>query len=94
VKRAAETIAALDAAAEERLARVSLAFEPRPGSRMPALDQLRAETPPGCCLVCDEPLPDGHRTLCDDPECEAVYHEIYRAERSANEQRAKEERAP
>lgn len=47
--------------------------------RSPNLAALKTDARPGCCLICDEPLPPSRnpskpRTeLCGDRECKRVY---------------------
>lgn len=43
--------------------------------------RLQLETPPGCCLACDEAMPpDTHggrpRVIHDNPECLALYNSL------------------
>lgn len=53
----------------------------------PGVAALKAESRPGCCIACDEPLPPKRgagrkRLLCGKPECERLYntaHHIGRA---------------
>lgn len=49
-------------------------------SKIPAIEALAADTPEGCCVFCQEPVPrTGRRrpVRCKDPECQASYHRIY-----------------
>ena len=53
-----------------------------------------AETRPGCCAMCDAPLPlqEGRhsgrkRRICNEPECLTLYHRTYRIDRSKREGR-------
>lgn len=72
------------------------ADEPDP---VEAIEEIKAETPPGCCLACDEPLPPRepgatgrNRVTHDDPECKALYHSLKKGDwREANKD---EPRAP
>jgi hypothetical protein len=43
----------------------------------PAIEDLKASTPPDCCIACDEKLPPGSTVLCRDPECHELYERLY-----------------
>lgn len=60
--------------------------QPRKPSSSPTLEALRADSPLGCCIMCDEPLPvaDGpgrKRTICRTYECGRAYMAAWRADR-------------
>jgi hypothetical protein len=80
-----DSIEALDVEAAQRLADVDLAV-PHPDAKLPAFDALKSETPPGCCVGCDEPLTDTRKKLlCGDPECLEVYRAAWYAGRHGRE---------
>lgn len=48
-----------------------------------AAARLHLETPPGCCLACDEPVPPSPtrpRVICDSPECLTLYNSLMHGE--------------
>lgn len=55
----------------------------------PAIAAAKADTPDGCCIACDAPLPERepgkvgrNPIVCRDPECIRTYHAIYDTVRS------------
>ncbi|MEW5740376.1 MAG: hypothetical protein AB1938_15715 [Myxococcota bacterium] len=58
-------------------------------NRLPMGPEVRAlheARKPGCCLLCDAPLPGGRgkpRTLCGHPDCHRGWMACYQADRRA-----------
>lgn len=51
-----------------------------------ALLELQKDTPPGCCVFCQDPIPGYEKArrkprMCKEPECQKSYHRLYDAER-------------
>lgn len=72
---------------ELREVNASLAGVVRRLSKCEAVDAFAREAPPGCCALCDEPLPRRERqhgrprVVCGDRECLALYAKLYAWER-------------
>lgn len=67
----------------------------KPRTSSPLLEEMRAETKPGHCICCDEPLPPrvpGQKkqdTLCGSRECKRLYWSVWRqGDRLARRNRA------
>lgn len=61
-------------------------------SRSPTLEAMKADTRPGRCIACDEPLPPRaprpqnggkRRIICPTAECESAYQKAYAHDRWA-----------
>lgn len=37
---------------------------------------------PGCCIFCEERLPQGRRVICAERECKKAYNRAYKRDRS------------
>lgn len=65
---------------KEREAKKRAEREAYRAKRTPTLTAMIAETPKGCCIGCDMPLPKGTKPnvqLCGDPECKTLWHFVY-----------------
>lgn len=51
-----------------------------------AVAELQKDTPPGCCVFCQDPIPGYEKARrkpirCKEPECRKSYHRLYDAGR-------------
>ncbi len=59
-------------------------------SAMPELREFYEEQKPGCCVMCDEPLPTGRTRFCSDPckrAAATIYHRVYYRHRTPQRSR-------
>lgn len=78
-------IAQREAEQEASAAKLDLSLPPMRKRKTDKLnfEALKAETPKGCCIGCDLPLPPRKFMLCGHPDCLQVYRDVWYGDRNA-----------